>query len=305
MHIYDFNSQSWTTQLLSAAGTDPNTLTAILDRDTNVFFALSNSQLYSLDMGTLTQADGGTRSWSYVQAPPFAQNNAYPKPVMGLGTNHIHFLNSGTPAEVDIFVIHFSYTQPEKQVFAPIENGGQGFPSTTGQTATIFKGLDQTQQKFVFIPDAGGNTYVFDTAVSTDYNESWTRRLIRILQTNTTQAMAPPTDKATSRLAASRTEIVQMTNSGDVYWIPYNPDDAGPNYGATWSKLGLSLAPPTMEHNTSNSTSLGTTSTSTTISTGTATGSTASSTSNGCLTAGKLSLPLTALMALGLGMCGL
>jgi hypothetical protein len=174
MHIYDFNSQTWSTQGITAAGTDPTTLTAILDRDTNVFFALSHSQLYSLDMGTLTAADGGTRPWVYVQDPPFAQNNSYPNPVMGLGTNHIQFLNTGTPAEVDIFVIHFSYTQPQTQVFAPIENGGQGFPSTTGQTATIFKALDQTQQRFVFIPDAGSNTYIFDTAVSTDCSEPWT-----------------------------------------------------------------------------------------------------------------------------------
>jgi len=166
MHIFNFDSQSWTTQQISAAGTDPNTLTAVLDRDTNVFYALSNSQLYSLDMGSLTQADGTTRSWVYVQAPPFAQNNAYPHPVMALGNNHVHFLNIGISAMVDIFVIHFSYMQPNSQVFAPIESGGLGFPSTTGQTAPIFRRLDQTQQRFVFIPDDGRATYIFDPIVS-------------------------------------------------------------------------------------------------------------------------------------------
>jgi hypothetical protein len=282
MHIYNFDSQAWTTQHIAAAGTDPNTLDAILDRDTNVFYALSHSQLYSLDMGTLTQADGTTRSWVYVQNPPFAQN--YPSPVMALANNHIHFLNTGMGAEVDIFVIHFSYSQPTPQVFAPLENGGQGFPSTTGQTATIFQ-TAQTPQKFVFIPDAGGNTYIFDTIA------------------NTTQAMPPPIDKATSRLAASEREIVQMTKSGDVYWIPFDPDNIGPNYSANWTKLALSLSPaPPADYASPNSTS----SSSTRTSTGTSTASTSSTTStSGASVRGKIGLLPAALMTLALGACGL
>jgi hypothetical protein len=140
-------------------------VTAILDRDTNVFFGLSNSQIYSLDMGTLSGADGGTRGWGYVQNPPFAQNGAYPSPVMALGQNHVHFLNVGKAATVNIFVIHFSYMQPEQQVFAPMENGGQGFPSTRGYTATIFKGVESTPSKFAFIPEDGSATFIFDTGV--------------------------------------------------------------------------------------------------------------------------------------------
>jgi hypothetical protein len=301
MHIYNFGSQSWTTQHISAAGTDPNTLDAILDRDTNVFYALSHSQLYSLDMGTLTQADGTTRSWVYVQDPPFAQN--YTNPVMALANNHIQFLNTGTGAEVNIFVIHFSFSQPTPQVFAPLEVGGQGYPSTTGQTATIFK-TDQAPQKFVFIPDSGGNTYIFDTIVSIGCVEMLKYVLIGIFKANTTQAMPPPIDKATSRLAASEREIVQMTTSGDVYWIPFNPDDVGPNYGATWTKIALSLnATPPTDFASVNSTS---SSPSTRVSTGTSTVSTISPAStSGALARGKLGLLPTALMTLGLGACGL
>jgi hypothetical protein len=165
MHIFSFDSQSWSTQGIAANGVDPTNVTAILDRDTNVFFGLSNSQIYSLDMGTLSGADGGTRGWGYVQNPPFAQNGAYPNPVMALGQNHIHFLNVGKAATVNIFVIHFSYMQPEQQVFAPMENGGQGFPSTRGYTATIFKGVESTPSKFAFIPEDGSATFIFDTGV--------------------------------------------------------------------------------------------------------------------------------------------
>jgi hypothetical protein len=166
VHIFNFDQQSWSTQQISAAGTDPATLDAILDRDSNVLFALSDSQLYQLNMGTLTQANGATLGWEYVEAPPFAQNGAYPSPVMALAQNHIHFLNVGQGAEVAIFVIHFAFMQPGFQTFAPIEPGGQGFPSVHGKTASIFKGLTEVQQKFAFIPDDGSATYIFDAIVS-------------------------------------------------------------------------------------------------------------------------------------------
>ncbi|KAG8756871.1 hypothetical protein FRC14_002578 [Serendipita sp. 396] len=223
IHIYSFETQSWSTQQIDAAGTDPATLTAVLDRDTNVFFALSGSQLYSLDMGTLAQSDGARRAWNFVQAPEFTQNNKYPKPVMGLAQNHIHFLNLGTDAFTKIFVIHFSYMQPELQAFAPIEAGGSGYPSAFGHTASIFKGFESVQTKFAFLPEDGSATYVFDVI------------------SNTTQKLQAPSNKATVMVAASQREIVQITTSGEIFWLPYNPDDGQANYGAVWSKLALSI----------------------------------------------------------------
>lgn len=38
---------------------------------------------------------------------------------------------------------------------------------------------------------------------------------------------------------------MQITPSGDVWWLPYNPDDVGANYGANWSKIALSATLPT------------------------------------------------------------
>lgn len=84
---------------------------------------------------------------------------------MALAQNHIHFLNTGTPAQVEIFVIHFAYVQPEPQVFPPSEYGGSGFPSTHGYTASIFKDYENVQTKFAFIPDDGSATYIFDVLV--------------------------------------------------------------------------------------------------------------------------------------------
>jgi len=241
VHIFSYDTQSWSTQGVSAGGTNPYTLNAILDRDTNVFFALSDSVIYQLDMGNLAASDGGIRNWDAVQAPPFAQNNAYPSPVLALAQNHVHFLNTGTPGQVDIFVIHFAFVQPDPQVFAPLESGGPAFPSTHGQTASIFQNLPTVQQRFSFIPDDGSATYIFDAIA------------------NTTQLIQAPPIKDTVMIAASPTELVQMTKSGDVYWLPISQDNAQANYGATWSKLALGIPLATVHNNTNgtNSTNSG------------------------------------------------
>lgn len=287
IHIFSFDSQSWTTQQISAAGTNPATLDAILDRDTNVFFALSDSVIYSLDMGALTQADGTTRAWEAVQAPPFAQNGAYPSPVMALAQNHIHFLNIGTAAQVDIFVIHFSFMQPDPQVFAPSEVGGQGFPSVHGQTASIFKTLQAVQQKFAFIPDNGSNTYIFDAIA------------------NTTQQIQGPTNHSTLMLAASQKEVVQMTTGGEVYWIPIDPDNTAANYGAAWSKIALPITFATQtsdsaSNNSNNSTRSGSTTT------GTHTGTTPSATTSSSAALRSVNdNPILGIFIIGLGLCGI
>ena len=137
----------------------------ILDRDTNVFFALDKSTLYRLDMAQLSAADSSTtRGWEAVGNPPFMSTTNYTKPVLALAQNHIHFLNIGQPAQADIFVIHFSYFQPEVQSY-PGPNGASGFPSTPGQTASIFKGYDSVQTKFAFWPEDKSSTYVIDVLV--------------------------------------------------------------------------------------------------------------------------------------------
>jgi hypothetical protein len=302
VHIFNYDQLSWSTQQISADGTDPATLDAILDRDTNVFFALSNSQLYELQMGALTQANGSTLGWEYVDAPAFAQNGAYPSPVMALAQNHIHFLNVGQAAEVAIFVIHYAFMQPNLQTFAPLENGGQGFPSVHGETASIFKGFSEVQQQFAFIPDDGSATYIFDAIVrgliSVGYNGLTPR-----CQANTTQKIQAPTNRSTVMIAASQQELVQMTTSGEVYWIPINPNNSAANYGATWSQITLPISLPSshgsvLSANVTTSVSESVTS----MHTGTAHPSTTSSSS--AIRGGNNSLLLGIFITV-LGLCGL
>jgi hypothetical protein len=118
-------------------------------------------------MAQLAAADSSPRGWNAVGNPPFMQTTHYDYPVLALAQNHIHFLNIGQPGMADIFVIHYSYFQPEVQSY-PGVNGGSAFPSTHGQTASIFHGFESVQTKFAFWPDDMSFTYVIDVLVRTD-----------------------------------------------------------------------------------------------------------------------------------------
>jgi len=218
VHIFNFVSRSWSTMTVQLNGVSHQSIEAILDRDTNVFFGLNKSTLYRLDMAQLNASDGSTRGWETLGTPPFMNAINYSQPVLALAQNHIHFLNIGQPSQADIFVIHFSYFQPEVQSYPGI-NGASSFPSTHGQTASIFKGYDSVQTKFAFWPDDKRSTYVIDVL------------------SNTTSVMSAPSDKSSSVFAASRTGLVQLTTGGDLYGMAFSPDNDGANAQETWKKI--------------------------------------------------------------------
>ena len=106
VHIYDAGAKSWTTQSVTAGSFDPSNFVAILDHDTNVFYAVSGSdELFFLNMGSLVAANSTPVAWVDVEQTPYGSDY---KPVMALAQNHIHFLDvPGNAAGVaDIFVIH-------------------------------------------------------------------------------------------------------------------------------------------------------------------------------------------------------
>lgn len=49
--------------------------------------------------------------------------------------------------------------------------------------------------------------------------------------------MAAPTDKSSSVFAAGQTWLVQLTATGDLYGVPFSPDNDGANAQATWKKI--------------------------------------------------------------------
>ncbi|GLB39264.1 hypothetical protein LshimejAT787_0604260 [Lyophyllum shimeji] len=210
VYIYDATAKSWSTQDVNANGFDPNSYNAILDHDTNVFYALSKGELYSLDMGQLKAANSTPLAWNDVQNPQLGDY----QPVMALAQNHIHFLNvPGVPAgNAKIFVIHFSYLQPEPQSY------GQ-FPATHGQVTSFFM-ESGVQQEFAFIPDDGSATFVIN------------------VETNTTQTLKGPAAKdPMATYFASTDSLVQLTSSGSVSYLPYTPGTASANSAATWSPV--------------------------------------------------------------------
>lgn len=105
VHIYDATAKSWSTQTVTTGTFDPTSFTAILDHDTNDFYALSKGDLFFISFGSLTSANATALSWVDVGQAPYPADY---QPVMALAQNHIHFLDvPGAPAgDADIFVIH-------------------------------------------------------------------------------------------------------------------------------------------------------------------------------------------------------
>jgi len=234
IHIYDATAKSWSTQAVTAGSFDPSSFNAILDHDTNLFYALSHGELYHLDMGLLKAANSTPLPWVDVEQAPYPSNY---EPVMALAQNHIFFLNvPNVPAgSADIYVIHFNYFQPQTQAF-PAPSGT--IPATHGQTASFIQ--DQgVQQAFAFIPDDGSATYVLN------------------VETNTSQILAGPSTKDTgARYFASTTALVQLDSQGDVSYLLVSPNDTTANSAAKWSKV-VSLAnaaPPTSSSSTPSAT---------------------------------------------------
>lgn len=104
VHIFNAATKSWTTQTTTPGAFDPTSYNAILDHDTNVFYAISKGELFFLNMDSLTAANATALGWTDVAKTPYGDYD----PVMALAQNHIHFINvPGTPTgDANIFVIH-------------------------------------------------------------------------------------------------------------------------------------------------------------------------------------------------------
>ncbi|KAF8880017.1 hypothetical protein BD779DRAFT_1649151 [Infundibulicybe gibba] len=219
IYLYDATAKSWSTQSVTTGSFDPSSFSAILDHDTNVFYALSKGEIFSLDMGLLKSANSTALSWTDVQKASF-NTDGY-QPVMALAQNHIHFLNvPGVPTgDAIIFVIHFSFMQPTPQSYG-------NFPAMHGQATSFFKDSG-VQEEFAYIPDDASGTFVIN------------------VETNTTQALKGPTVKdPLATYFASTSALVQLSSAGAVSFLPYSPGSAS-NSAATWSVISkLPVASP-------------------------------------------------------------
>lgn len=214
IYIYDATAKSWSTQVTTPGSFDYSSFNAILDHDTNLFYALSKGSLYGLDMGALKSANSTPLAWNPVQKAPYPDGY---NPVMALAQNHVHFLNVGSdgPGKARIYVIHYSYFQPEIQDYP----GDKTFPAAHGQTASFFMPTG-VQQEFAFIPDDFSGTYVVN------------------VENNSTRTLPPPTVQDTkSTYVAGITSLLQLDSTGAVSFVPYTPGDNNVNANAAWSSV--------------------------------------------------------------------
>ncbi|KIM36305.1 hypothetical protein M413DRAFT_291010 [Hebeloma cylindrosporum] len=240
IYIYDAAAKSWSRQTVDAGKFDPTNFATILDHDTNVFYSYSDGELFSLDMGLLKAANSTPIPWVDVQQPDLSvdqtgaavpgANTAGYQPVMALAQNHVHFLGvPGMPAgSAKIFVIHFSYMQPAPQSYG-------NFPTSHGKTASFF--LDAgVQQEFAYIPDDGSATYVINVEVSQIFTKYSNTLVYPCGQKNTTKTLTgPPQQDPFASYSASTSALVQLTTSGKVAFLPYQPSST--TSGGTWTTI--------------------------------------------------------------------
>ncbi|GJJ10513.1 hypothetical protein Clacol_004739 [Clathrus columnatus] len=222
VHIFNAGAGSWSTQKVQPGGPNPGSLVAILDHDTNTFYAVDNGTLSFMDLGQLVVANNTPVSWVLAKNTPYGA--AY-QPTMALAQNHIFFIGTpnAQPATAEIFVIHFSFFQSTSQGF-PNVNGGSPFPETHGQ-ATSFFIANAVQENVAYIPDDGSATYIFN------------------VEQNNTVTFAGPTDKSESTYAASLTALVQLTQNGSISFLPFDPSNPVSGASASWSKIDVQGLP--------------------------------------------------------------
>ncbi|CAE6416541.1 hypothetical protein ACGC1H_002251 [Rhizoctonia solani] len=284
IHIFDATTQTWSTQASTMPdGLDPTSLVAILDHDTNVFFAMSKGNLYSVEMLERKAATPEAVAWGVSNPPNFDASNY--KPVMALAQNHIHFLDTDAgEGNARIFVIHFAYWQPEIQNY-PGENNLGTFPKKHGQVASFFTGDTQAQKKWAFIPDDLSGTYISD-----------------INSNKTTVFPGPPASAGFAsnpsglmgRLAASPGALVYLSPANEIHYVGVDQNNIVASVVNPWAKIvspelvAAAAADPTSAGSNSTVSATGTSTGMVSSRTPSATGTGAASSSTGSSTNGAV-----------------
>lgn len=153
----------------------------------------------------------------------------------------------GAPAtaagSANLFVVHFSYFQPDAQSYPTVSNGA-AFPDTAGQAFSIPNAANQVPLQMVFVPNDFSNSYVVSHWTdpgnyATTSDAPFAQNLI-----NSTQLLPPPTSKdAQASYAASDTAIVQIDSAGDLYYITSAVQASyDVSTSPSWTKMSYSLA---------------------------------------------------------------
>ncbi|KAI8618596.1 hypothetical protein BC830DRAFT_1107915 [Chytriomyces sp. MP71] len=168
LHVYSISRRSWTlVRLQGADQLDPTSFAASLDHDTNVIYAYSKGQVLGLgnldseNISKVSDSSSITMSWwpAAGNSQPFA--GTYNAPVVGQGTNHLHYFNAPglLAGQAYIFVIHYAWWQPAPQTYGT-------FLQSPSQTTYIPKS-GSAPSDFAYIPDDGVHIYLISTHTNT------------------------------------------------------------------------------------------------------------------------------------------
>lgn len=245
IYIYDFQGDSWSKQPTSGA---PASLTnsrssAVLDHDTNVIYTVpgGGASMYALDLGNVQASAGGSAAWSQETAVSFSTDGDV---TAALANNHINYFGvSGTAAgSAEVFVIHFSYFQPQAQAY-PTMNGGKTFPDQPGQAVSVPTSGNSSPQQMLFVPNDFSSSYVVTHWTNPgDYSSMQGVPFAQDLINSTQILPAPTSQDKQAAYACSTDSCVQIDTKGDIYYISGAiKSDSTVDGSATWSKMGYSL----------------------------------------------------------------
>ncbi|WWC60080.1 uncharacterized protein I303_102643 [Kwoniella dejecticola CBS 10117] len=243
IYVYNFASDSWSTQTTSGAPSDlgNSRSSSVLDHDTNVIYTLTTSSgLYQLDMSSVTNsAQSSALAWEAVENSSFSVDGYSVTATQA--ANHIFYFGVPNTAagSANVFVVHYAYFQPDAQAFS----GSSQFPDTAGQAISIPTSSDSVPYSMVFVPNDFSNTYIATHWTDLgDYSKTddapFATNLI-----NSTQTLAAPTSQdKTASYAASPYDLVQIDSTGAIYYYanPVNGDYTVSS-GGSWQKLSYAV----------------------------------------------------------------
>ncbi|KAJ3200210.1 hypothetical protein HDU82_009092, partial [Entophlyctis luteolus] len=171
LHVFDTTSSTWS--IVPLTGTDSPSTTnyvATLDHDTNVIYAYSNGIMYRIDyansLDQLAKNPSLTLEWlSEVNgnAQPFT-GSSYTSPVMGQGTNHLHFSNQpGLSAGQTVYIPSTDQSKvPNTFAYTPDDGTATILIDVNTNTSTILSGFGNSGSTYCY---AATSSYIvqFDT----------------------------------------------------------------------------------------------------------------------------------------------
>ncbi|KAJ9094316.1 hypothetical protein QFC19_008001 [Naganishia cerealis] len=254
IYVFNFDAKSWSKQSTSSA---PGSLTKTTKGDAKTDCNhISELQTFPpLDLGTITKtASSSAAAWEAVSSTSFQQGGQ--GVVMAEASNHINFFNvPNNPAgSTSMFVIHYSYFQPDAVTYKTVNNAAANFPTQHGKAIPVPAGDNSVNipsphcyanDVMVFVPDDFSNSYVVThwTSPSTAGQTSDAPAGISNYINSTQTFSAPTSHDVDSSYAASDTAMVQIDSTGALYYVTgaFGNGWEVPS-GLSWKKLGYTLA---------------------------------------------------------------